>query len=1044
MGTDNNMLSLSTRDDGELYARIGAESEITKTGTRLPKDKWIYISMSYKHKVNSSDDNLMTMLYVTDGDAQVNYICKEQKVNDLNSHGKFAVGGNGMQGMISNVSIWNSDITAYELYETRNKARAAYTPGLVGYWRMDEGHGTQVTDVARSRHMHMESESWYINNENLAAHLDEDHHMPIDIATFNPSETDNYAIEMWFRGSEEDNAQQATLFSVMNGLKVGYDAGKIKLQVIDQKVSQDKTVTTTVKEDVLLSDRSYLDNNWHHFALNVRRGTSAIFYVDGEPVKVIPESIIPGISGKYLQIGGWENAESRQVGHVFKGDVDEVRIWGAALDGQLVKDRMHERMDDGYPGLVGYFPMEEISRTPQGKVTTKFSNKNYGEKDSRVNITVELTESNNAPALKPGSSKMRLDDSQYGFTASDDEIYFSFPDASLPLMDNNDFVATVNYIKDEHANNSEVVMWKFHADFASLSWKDDEVNLTKKWNESLEWQGYVINQGGASQSYEITGMPSWLTVESAVGTITGDGAYINFKVGTNVPIGHYTENIYLTDRLGIRRVLKLKLTVMGDEPDWTVDTGLYDCTMTLTGQIRIDGKICELTDTKIAAYDDFDHCRGVAIPRYVETRDAYYIDMVIYGTSSTDISVRERSLYFRLYDSSTGKTYPFMVLYVPGEINPWFSVEFLADVNYGTYNDPVIFETMPILLQPVSLEKGWSWMSIYIDPLPENNNINTVLGLYTTPLECFKNIKSKTAFSTMNSNGEWIGEVKSINPGQMYKMQMLEKADFMIIGTPIATSDTTQTIEPGYNWIGPLSSAMMSVDEAFAELEPMPGDRVKNRTSFAEFSSKGYWEGTLKTIVPGQGYIYRSLADKPKKFHYPQHTWTSTGFARQYRVAPQESQHFTPKDDSLFPDNMSVLAVVKKDGVNIEDAELGAFINGECRGAVSSNSGYYFLTIMGSTEEDNGKEIIIKAYVDSEEFVLDKSLRFFSDRFYGSLDNPYVFDIITTGIRVMDSDAVDNDDAEWFTLQGFKLDRRPTKEGVYIHQGKKAVIMQKK
>ena len=57
---------------------------------------------------------------------------------------------------------------------------------------------------------------------------------------------------------------------------------------------------------------------------------------------------------------------------------------------------------------------------------------------------------------------------------------------------------------------------------------------------------------------------------------------------------------------------------------------------------------------------------------------------------------------------------------------------------------------------------------------------------------------------------------------------------------------------------------------------------------------------------------------------------------------------------------------------------------------------------------------------------------------------PYVFDIITTGIRVMDSDAVDNDDAEWFTLQGFKLDRRPTKEGVYIHQGKKAVIMQKK
>jgi hypothetical protein len=507
MGTDNNMLALATRDDGDLYARIGLRNDATRTGTRLPKNKWIYLAMSYKHKVNEDGHNLMTMLYVTDEDTQVNYICRDLAVEDLSSHGKLAVGGNGMQGMISGLSIWNSNITAYELYESRNKARGAYTPGLVGYWRMDEGHGTVVTDVARSRHMHMESESWYINNENLAAHLDEDHHMPIDIATFNPSQTDNFAIEMWFRGSEEDNAQQATLFSVTNGLKVGYDKEKIKLQVVNQQVNPDKTVTTTVKEDYVLSEKSYLDNNWHHFALNVRRGTSAVAYIDGEAVKMLPENIIPGLSDHYLQIGGWENAESHQIGQVFKGDVDEVRIWGAALDGKLVKDRMYERMDDGYPGLVGYFPMEEISRTPQGNVTTKFSLKNYGEKDSRLNITTELIESNNAPALKPGSSKMRLDDSQFEFTAAGDEIYFSFPDAALPLMDNNDFVATVNYIKDEHGNNSEVAMWKFHTDFASLSWENDEVKFTKAWNESLEWQAYVINQGGLSQSYEITGMP---------------------------------------------------------------------------------------------------------------------------------------------------------------------------------------------------------------------------------------------------------------------------------------------------------------------------------------------------------------------------------------------------------------------------------------------------------------------------------------------------------------------------------------------------------
>jgi hypothetical protein len=269
---------------------------------------------------------------------------------------------------------------------------------------------------------------------------------------------------------------------------------------------------------------------------------------------------------------------------------------------------------------------------------------------------------------------------------------------------------------------------------------------------------------------------------------------------------------------------------------------------------------------------------------------------------------------------------------------------------------------------------------------------------------------------------------------------MLEKADFMVTGFPINSGYVTQTIVPGYNWIGTLASKVMSVDEAFAELEPQPGDRVKNRTSFAEFSSKGYWEGTLTAIVPGHGYIYHSLADKEKEFHYPQHIWASPVEARTYRAAPMESQHFTPADDSQFPDNMSVLAVVKKDGVNIDNAEVGAFINGECRGAVSCNRGYYFLTILGSTGEDDGKDITIKVYVDGEEYVVPNNLKFFSDRFYGSLDNPYVIDVTATGIRVIDSDAVDDDDAEWFTLQGFKLDRRPTKQGIYIHHGKKVTI----
>ena len=37
-----------------------------------------------------------------------------------------------------------------------------------------------------------------------------------------------------------------------------------------------------------------------------------------------------------------------------------------------------------------------------------------------------------------------------------------------------------------------------------------------------------------------------------------------------------------------------------------------------------------------------------------------------------------------------------------------------------------------------------------------------------------------------------------------------------------------------------------------------------------------------------------------------------------------------------------------------------------------------------------------------------------------------------------------SDDDDWWTLQGFKIGRKPTQSGVYIHHGKKVTIKQVK
>ena len=131
--------------------------------------------------------------------------------------------------------------------------------------------------------------------------------------------------------------------------------------------------------------------------------------------------------------------------------------------------------------------------------------------------------------------------------------------------------------------------------------------------------------------------------------------------------------------------------------------------------------------------------------------------------------------------------------------------------------------------------------------------------------------------------------------------------------------------------------------------------------------------------------------------------------------------------------------MVKKDGQERNDAEVGAFIDGECRGATDYKKGYYFLTVMGSSAEDAQKEMQLSVYIDGEEYMVDNTLKFISDAFYGSLDEPYVLDVdAITGISNITIGDADDDD--WWTLQGFKIGRKPTQPGVYIHHGEKVTI----
>ena len=126
-------------------------------------------------------------------------------------------------------------------------------PGLVGYWRMNEGYGTTVDDKAHSRNMTMAAESWYINNDNRAAKLAAEQALDIDISTFAPLTTDNYALELWFRADQQDGNGNASLIDLPNCLRLGFKDSKLTMKSYQRHIDERgvETYDVTVDDEVL-------------------------------------------------------------------------------------------------------------------------------------------------------------------------------------------------------------------------------------------------------------------------------------------------------------------------------------------------------------------------------------------------------------------------------------------------------------------------------------------------------------------------------------------------------------------------------------------------------------------------------------------------------------------------------------------------------------------------------------------------------------------------------------------------------------------------
>ncbi|MEQ9301761.1 MAG: LamG-like jellyroll fold domain-containing protein, partial [Cyclobacteriaceae bacterium] len=445
---------------------------------------------------------------------------------------KPAVGsGASFDGALHEFRIWNSYRQQGEIAANRFVALKGTEVNLIGYWPFDEGDGDLSIDLARSKQAEIEG-GWRIQPQGYAAPLDGvDDYLEIDAAqTIIIQNTKDFTIELWFKGVPDQGA--ATLFSSGRGdgtdlptqndpnksLSFGFtDAGALYVSSNGQTLS-----VSGAAED-------YLDDDWHHIAVGLKRKGNLSIYVDGELLANESANSYGGVSGVNMWIGARgtkTGVTTTAIDRYFQGSIDEFRVWelSRTID-QLDADR-NRRIEGDEMGLVAYYPFESYEVNQGVPILTQtFEDQLINiQPDGITNLTGGTPAINGGISLNQETANIGLprpvSDVDFDWVVNGDQIIITPNPTQADLIENVILDITVANVEDERGNLlASPATWTAFVDRNTMKWSEDNLELTKKFLEPLAFEVELINRGGSNEAFTISNLPPWLTANPSSGSI---------------------------------------------------------------------------------------------------------------------------------------------------------------------------------------------------------------------------------------------------------------------------------------------------------------------------------------------------------------------------------------------------------------------------------------------------------------------------------------------------------------------------------------------
>lgn len=1002
--------------DDHLVVEINGEKLVSTEAVRT--NDWQYLSVSYD---NDACKLYAYSLYNTSSVALFGATGRDLK-KKYNVTGRLTF-GDDFNGVIQEVTLWNAP-RSYADFADKSETKSGREQGLIGYWPMNECIGTVAADRARSRHIILPGDSyWYVSDTNLAYTFDGKSTFAASFANTPILNTDDFCVEFWFRGDAQNNG---TMFSVGKGsgkedssadkLSVGFTAGKLTLNAEGNAYT--------------VSDDDYLDGNWHHFVLNVRRGATAIVYVDAVAVRQMSASALGGMAGATLMLGA---AYYSPDGHAyitdsyFRGSIDEVRVWKAFFTKEAIMVNRNSRLSGDESGLIAYYPMEAITNIEGTGVKTTVPSLADFTKLALSDATTNATSTDQAPMLK---GVRQTESVAHTWVASNNKIVISINEA-IERIEGCTLEFSIDYIKDLNENEIPgAIKWTAYIDMNRLQWNENDFSLQQEVLNPTSFQASISNQSSNEEVWVLSGLPSWLEASKTQGTLKQlSTETITFNVVEGTPIGYYEGAIYLKGNNSVDEPLYVSLSVTGEHPTWSVNPGDYESSMSLTAQLRVEGVTSNDVNDIAAAFMD-GKCVGITQPIFFSRYDCCFVMMDIYG-NPTDTG---KDITFKVWDASTGRTYPAVAVY-DGKGKDT-NIAFAASAIIGSPKAPYALDAEDILEQQLALGKGWNWISFNVDRNMGNKEGKNMFvdALFENVVKSVVLVEGQNGFTGV-TDGKWNATEfydRQLDNKSLYLVNMNAPTELNLRGSRVKPEETPIDVNKGWNWIGYNAQDPYETTFALADLEPQEDDLIKGQSQFAYYSD-GAWVGSLKYLQPGRGYMYYSTVPAARTFCYP------GGYVPTVKAAParrdSEPDTFWNTDYTAWPGNMTVIAnVVDAQGNLLTGGELAAFDGDELRGNVRiDDDGFAWLTVGG---KDVTTLTLRYCADDGTMTEFNDELRYITDGMVGTPAHPLVLSIgNATGIRLTDADS----EGMTYDVAGRRV-IYPTEPGVYIVNGEKKIV----